>query len=104
MAQAEQRTLLSRLLSAIGLGSDEVAAGHGSVPETGQRPSTQSRHRTRQHQRERATDDGAERAADAIAEATNAMDEQIRDSVMDSDNPMTSEEMVKEAKKRWSSD
>lgn len=103
MADNEQKTLLGRILHAIGLKGDEMAAGHGTLPETGSRPSTRSRHRSRERQRERAPDEGAEKTAEAIAEAADALDEQIRRSVDDTGG-RTSEEMVEEAKKRWKSD
>lgn len=103
MADNQQQTLLGRILNAIGLRDDEQAAGHGTLPDTGSRPSTRSRHRSREHQRERSPDRGAEKAAEAIAEAADALDEQIRRSVEESGG-RTSEEMVEEARKRWTSD
>lgn len=103
MADNERQGLLGRILTAIGLRSDEIAAGHGTLPESGPRPSTQSRRRSREHQRERAPEEDSEKAADAIAEAAGDLDRQIRDSV-DSEGPTTSEDMVKKARERWSSD
>lgn len=103
MASNQRDSLLGRVLSAIGLRSDEIAAGHGTLPEAGPRPSTQSRRRSRQEQRERLPE-APEKEAEAITEAIDALDEQIRQSVNDPDEPKTSRDMVEEAKKRWSSD
>lgn len=104
MADTENKTLVERILNAIGLRSDEIAAGHGTLPDPGARPSTHSRRRSREHQRERVRDDGSEKAAEAIAEAADALDEQIRRSVDGPGTSRTSDEMVEEAKRRWSSD
>lgn len=104
MADDTQESLLGRILRAIGLRNDEIAAGHGTLPESGPRPSAQSRRRSREHQRDRAPDEGSEKAAEAIAEAAEALDEQIRRTVDDPEGPQTSKDRVEEAKKRWSSD
>lgn len=104
MADKERDGLLGRILHAMGLKSDEIAAGHGSLPEPESRPSTRSRNRSREHQRERSSGEESEKAAEAIAEAANALDEQIRQSVDDAATSKSSEEMVKKAKERWSSD
>lgn len=103
MADNEGKTLLRRILETIGLREDEIAAGHGALPDSGSRPSTQSRRRSREHQRQRSSDEDSEKAAEAIAEAAAALDEQIRRSV-DEPGGRTSEEMVEKARKRWSND
>lgn len=103
MTDNEKKTLLGRILEVIGLREDEIAAGHGALPDSGSRPSTQSRRRSREHQRQRSIDEGSEKAAEAIAEAAEALDEQIRRSV-DEPGGRTSKEMVEKARKRWSSD
>lgn len=103
MAEDDKKTILARIRRAIGFREDEIAAGHGALPDSGSRPSTQSRRRSREHQRERAADEGSEKAAEAISQAAEALDEQIRRSV-DEPGGRTSEEMVQEARRRWSSD
>ena len=104
MADNQQDSLTNRLLKAIGIRNDEIAAGHGSLPDEGDRPSARSRTRSREHQRERLSGHESEKAAEAIAEAADALDEQIRQSVQDPGTPQSSEDMVKRAKERWSSD
>ena len=104
MADTQRDGLLSRILGALGMQSDEIAAGHGSLPDADSRPSTQSRRRSREHQRQRAPDVESEKAAEAIAEAADALDDQIRKSVDDVGTSKSSEDMVKKAKERWSSD
>lgn len=104
MSQTETEGLLGRILHALGLRSDEIAAGHGSLPEAEARPSAQSRRRSREQQRERSPDVDSEKAAQAIAEAADALDEQIRETVDGTGNSKSSEEMVQKAKERWSSD
>lgn len=104
MGDRQRQGLLGRILAALGLGSDEIAAGHGSLPDPGTRPSTRSRKRSREHQRERLTGEESEKAAQAIAEAAGALDEQIRESLGDTETPTSSEEMVRRARERWSSD
>lgn len=104
MADTQRDGVLARILGALGLRSDEIAAGHGSLPEADSRPSTQSRQRSREHQRERTPDGESEKAAEAIAEAADALDEQIRKSVDDAGTTKSSEDMVKKARERWSSD
>ena len=104
MADTQRDGLLGRILGALGLRNDEIAAGHGSLPEVDSRPSTQSRRRTREHQRERSSGEESEKAAEAIAEAADALDEQIRQSVDDAGTTKSSEDMVKKARERWSSD
>ena len=104
MADTQKDGLIGRILEALGLRNDEIAAGHGSLPEADSRPSTQSRRRTREHQRERSSGEESEKAAEAIAEAADALDEQIRQSVDDAGATKSSEDMVKKARERWSSD
>lgn len=89
---------------ALGLRTDEIAAGHGSLQETESRPSTQSRTRSRERQRERSGDGSAEKAAEAIADAAEGLDDQIRDSIESSETGRSSDEMVKRARERWSGD
>ncbi len=104
MGDSENDNLLKRILAAIGGNDDEVAAGHGAVPSTRSRPSTRSPMRSREQQRERADSGSSEMTADAIAEAAAGLDDQIRESIGDSKTRRTSEEMVKRAGERWSSD
>ena len=89
---------------ALGLRSDEIAAGHGSLPETESRPSTHSRRRSKERQRERSGDGSTEKAAKAIADAAEGLDDQIRDSIESSETGRSSDEMVRKARERWSSD
>lgn len=96
--------LLRRILAALGRGGDEIAAGHGSLPEADPRPSTRARRRSREQQRERGREPDSDRAAEAISEAVTDLDEQIRRSVDEQETPETSEEMVERARKRWGRD
>ena len=101
---SQRDNLARRILVALGLRSDEVAAGHGSIPETVSKPSARSRSRSRDRQRERSGDGSAEKAAKAIADAAEDLDDQIRDSIENSETGRSSDEMVKRARERWSSD
>lgn len=104
MSDSQRNSLLRRILVAMGLRNDEIAAGHGSLPKTESRPSTRSRMRSRDHQRERSGDISAEKAAEAIADAAKGLDDQIRESIDGSETGHSSQEMVERARERWSSD
>lgn len=103
MADNQPESLLGRLLASIGLGDDEVAAGHGTLPEGGQRPSTRARRRSREEQRKRLPE-LPEKEAEAITEAVGELDEQIRRSVRGPGGSKSSDDLVREARERWSSD
>lgn len=104
MAQTERKSLLGRVIALISSRSDEIAAGHGSLPEQETRPSARSRSRSREHQRQRSQDEATERAAEAIADAAGSLDNDIRESIERAGDVSSSDEMVRKARNRWSSD